>query len=603
MPVLSLSFEQQGAYSAAFGVIAFLRLQFREYLMTDLGTSAANGRSRRWSPLWLPFGLSLLLSVLIVLPFFWLGTASGHDFEFHAASWFDVASQWKQGVLFPRWASSMNHGFGEPRYIFYPPLSWILGAALTLLLPDAAVPLFYIVLVQTLAGLSAYFLLHKLASRRAAVLAAGFYAINPNALLMTYIRSDFAEQLACAFFPLLLLAALGAAELPPDAASGRRAIALFAIPFAAVWLANAPAGVIASYSMALVFASAALSLHSPGPLLRGISGLALGLGLAAFYLVPAAYEQRSVNIGQALSSGLLPVQNFLFTPINDPEHTWFNWIASICALSLIVLLALAALASRRFAASPANTRDRRASTALLLLGTAATLLTLRWTLPLWTYLPKLRFVQFPWRWMSIIALVAACFLAWAMERRRGWLWFAALCLLSVPLANFQVQNTWWDPDEMPTMHDALDNGPGFDGTDEYDPVGDDHLDLPADAPRVKILPADARDSAVPKANFEIERWSPERKQIRVESASEARVTLRLLNYPAWRVQLNGKALTPDRLDDLNQMVIPVEPGTSEIKVAFIRTADRKVGNAISAVSAILALFLLWGKPKQIREPS
>jgi hypothetical protein len=370
-----------------------------------------------------------------------------------------------------------------------------------------------------------------------------------------------------------------------------------------VWLCNAPAGVIASYSMALLFAWAALSQRSPVPLLRGISGLALGLGLTAFYLVPAAYEQRWVNIGQALSSGLLPFQNFLFTRIDDPEHTWFNWIASICALSLILLLALAALASGRFAASSGSTRPRPASTAVLLLGTAATLLTLRFTLPLWTYLPKLRFVQFPWRWMSMIALMAACFLAFAMEKRRGWLWFAALCLLSVPLANFQVQNTWWDPDEMPTMHDALDNGPGFDGTDEYDPVGDDHLDLPTDAPQVKILPAEAAGSGVSKANFQIERWSPEQKQIRVDAPREARVALRLLNYPAWRVQRNGKPLTPDRMDDLNQMVIPIGPGTSEIKVEFIRTVDRKVGDAISAISAVLALFLLGGTPKQIREHS
>ena len=348
---------------------------------------------------------------------------------------------------------------------------------------------------------------------------------------------------------------------------------------------------------------AALSERSWRPLLRGISGLALGLGLAAFYLVPAAYEQRWVNIGQALASGLLPVQNFLFTRIDDAEHTWFNWIASICALSLILLLALAALASRRFAASSTAGRNRQTAVALLLLGTAATLLTLRFTLPLWTYLPKLRFVQFPWRWMSIIALMAACFLALAMEKRRGWLWFAALFLLSVPLANFQVQNTWWDPDEMPTMHDALDNGPGFDGTDEYDPVGDDHLDLSADAPEVTIVPADTADSAAPKANFQIARWSPEQKQIRVDSPGGARVALRLLNYPAWRVQLNGKPLLPDRMDDVNQMVVPIEPGTSEINVEFIRTADRKVGNAISAISAILALLLVSGKPKQIREPS
>lgn len=407
------------------------------------------------------------------------------------------------------------------------------------------------------------------------------------------------------FFPLLLLGALRLANLleaEADAAP-RRLIAIFAIPFAAIWLCNAPAGVIASYSMALLFGWAALCQHSWRPLLRGIAGLAVGLGLTAFYLVPAAYEQRWVNIGQALSSGLLPVQNFLFTRIDDAEHTWFNWIASICALSLILLLALTALASRRFAASSIATSNRQASAALLLVGTAATLLTLRFTLPLWTYLPKLRFVQFPWRWMSIIALMAACFLACAMEKRRGWLWFAVLCLLSVPLANFQVQNTWWDPGEMPTMHEALDKGTGFDGTDEYDPVGDDHLDLPADAPEVKILSAETGDSAAPKANTRIVRWSPEQKQIRIDSPSQARVALRLLNYPAWRVQLNGKPLEPDRMDDINQMVVPIEPGTSEIKVQFIRTADRKLGNGLSAISAVIVLFLLWGKPKRIRESS
>lgn len=557
--------------------------------------------SRRLPGWLLPLGLYLLLSVLIVLPFFWYGTASGHDFEFHAASWFDAAYQWQQGIFYPRWAAWANHGFGEPRFIFYPPLSWMFGAALTLVFPDSAVPILFVVLVQSLAGLSAYFLLRRLTTPRASVLGAACYVINPNALLMTYVRSDFAEQLACALLPLLLLAALRLCEFLEDSPPKASSLALFAIPFAGVWLSNAPAGVIASYSMALLFAWAAISQRSWPVLFRGVAGLALGFGLAAIYLVPAAYEQRWVNIGQALASGLLPTQNFLFTAIADVEHTWFNWVASICALSLILLFGVAALASRGLAEGDSSSLRRKALNALLVVGAAATLLTLRITWPLWVYLPKLRFVQFPWRWMSMIAVVASCFLALVIEKRRGWLWFAALFLLTLPLATFLVENTWWDQDEMPTLRDAMTSGHGFEGTDEYDPLGDDHLDLPLNEFLARALPGDGENSSAPQASLEIQRWTAEQKQIRLDAKSPTRIALRLLNYPAWRVEVNGKAIQPERMDDVNEMVVPVEPGSSVIRVQFMRTADRLAGGAISSLSGFLAALLLWRERKRARD--
>jgi hypothetical protein len=562
--------------------------------MTDPSPSAAKTPSHRL-PVWLsPLVLYLLLSILIVLPFFWYGAASGHDFEFHAASWFDAAYQWKEGIFYPRWTAWTNHGFGEPRFIFYPPLSWMVGAAFTLLLPDTAVPIVFIVLVQTLSGLSAYFLLRRLASPRAALLGGACYVINADALLMTYVRSDFAEQLACALVPVVLLAALRLCGFLEDSPPKLSSVTLFAIPFAGVWLSNAPAGVIASYSMALLFAWAAISQRSWRVLFRGISGLALGLGLAGFYLLPAGYEQRWVNIGQALSSGLLPAQNFLFTVIDDVEHTWFNWIASICVLFVTLLFALSALASRKFASSVNSpAQNRKVYDALLVVGSIATLLTLRFTLPLWNLLPKLRFVQFPWRWMSVIAVVACCFFAAAIEKRRGWLWFAVLLALTVPLATFLVVNTWWDQDEMPTQRAALTSGQGFDGTDEYDPLGDSHMDLPLNAPLASVLPADPADTTTPQARVQIQHWTTEQKDIRVDAQSEARLALRLLNYPAWRVEVNGKTVTPERMDNFNQMVVPIPVGNSKIRVRLMRTLDRKLGNGISAASALLAALLLW----------
>ncbi len=543
-------------------------------------------------PAWLLALLfSLLASVAVLIPFFWLGCASGHDFEFHVASWLDVAYQWKHGVLYPHWTAWTNYGFGEPRYIFYPPFSWMFGAALTVLLPISWVLVAFILFTQTLAGMAAFFLLCRFTSGRAAWLGAAFYAANPYALLVSYIRSDFAEQLACAVFPLLLLAALRLAGLLSEEKPKLSTIPLFAMAFAAIWLCNAPAGVIASYSMALLFACAALSERDWRVVVRGAVGLALGLGLTGFYLLPAAYEQRWVNISQALSRGLRPDQNFLFTRIDDVEHTWFNWISSYCALFLILLTAVTALASRRIFLR--QTRTKTLWHTLLLLAAAATLLMLRFTLPLWNLLPKLRYVQFPWRWMSLMAVIGCCFLAAASERRRGWLWFCLFVFLSVPLGIFLAQNTWWDPDEMPTQMAAISNGTGFEGVDEYDPLGDDHLDLPKHAPLAAILPASAdSDTPPPAAKIQVEFWEPQDHGLRVESPAPARLALRLLNYPAWQVTVNGRAVTALRPDNGNQMIVPLAAGTSRIEVRFVRTPDRTVGIAVSLFSSLIGIGLL-----------
>jgi len=548
-------------------------------------------------PSWLiALGVSILASLALLLPFFWLGSASGHDFEFHVASWLDVAYQWKQGVLFPRWTAWTNFGFGEPRFIFYPPLSWILGAALSLILPISWVPAAFILLTQTLAGVSAFFLLRRLTANTPAYLGAAFYAANPYALLVSYVRSDFAEQLACAIFPLLLLAALRLVGPLQEEKPKLSTIPLFALPFATVWLCNAPAGVIASYSMALLFGWAALTQRSWKIALRGIAGLALGFGLAGYYLIPAAYEQRWVNIGQALSSGLLPAQNFLFTRIADVEHTWFNWISSLCAIALILLTALTAFASRRFSRGATISTGPKAlwDTALLLLGSVATVMMLRLTAALWNLLPEMRFVQFPWRWMSILAVVCSCFLAAAVERRRGWMWFVLVAILSFPLGYFLTQNTWWDPDEMATQLAAINTSTGYEGVDEYDPLGDDHLELPKHAPLTEIFPESSKnaDRKPPNARIQVEIWRTDNHKVLVEYSGPARVALRLLNYPTWQVTVNGKTVTPEKPDDLDQMLVPIEAGRSEIQVRFVRTTDQTAGNALSLFSLLLAAGLL-----------
>lgn len=553
-------------------------------------TPASGSRGALWA-----LGVSLAASLLMVAPFFWWGSASGHDFEFHLSSWLDVAGQWKTGILFPRWNEWANHGFGEPRFLFYPPLSWLLGAALSLIVPWVYTPVAFIVLVQTFAGYSAFTLVRRMVANRAAVFGAFVYAANPNALLMIYRRSDYAELLACSFFPLVVLTALQLAGTIENRCNTRvRALVAFAVTYAAVWLSNAPAGVIITYSVAVLFGFAAFAERSWWPLAGGVAAMAFCFGLAGFYLVPAIYEQRWVNINEVLSSGLRPDQNFLYTMISDPEHNIFNIGASSLAVGVITMTGIAAIAARRAVSKQRWTEWAKTWQVLVLVSAVATALMLRPTLFLWKLLPKLWFVQFPWRWMSIPCVTLALFLAMAaMRPRLRWLWITAIVTGLFVLGTRMALRAWWDADDIPTIQAGIAAGKGFDGMDEYDPIGDDHYNLPEEAPRTALLPGDEYNTIAPESTVRVEKWTAEVKELNVTSRKPLKVALRLLMYPAWQTEVNGRAVRPERTEDIGQMVIAVPAGESRISVRFARTWDRTLGFLLTLVSVAAAMALFF----------
>jgi hypothetical protein len=520
-----------------------------------------------------PLFVVMAVAFLVILPFFFLGSPSGHDFEFHVNSWMEVLSQWKQGIIYPRWAALAQYGYGEARFIFYPPVSWTLGAALGALLPWKAVPGAYIWLALTLSGSSMFLLARRWLDRRDAIFAAAFYAANPYYIVVVYWRSAFAELLAGALLPLLLLYALRSEE-------ENSAVVPLALIVAAAWLTNIPAAVMVNYSLVLLMLILAVLERSPRVLLRGALAVLLGAALAAFFLIPAAYEQRWVNIAEVLSPGVRPQDNFLFTNINDVDHNRFNLLVSIVASAEIIALAIAASVSRQW-------RRREPKVWWTLVGWAlvAVLLNFSITSFLWERLPELRYLQLPWRWLLCLNVTLALFITMASRR---WMVRVLICIAMLVLLGFvwhRVQVPWWEKaEDFTQMLDNQQGGTGYEGTDEYVPVEADPYEINKDASRV------ARDDNVAADQIlqvRIQRWNAESKLFTAEISQPGQLVLRLFNYPAWRVEVNGQMVATPTRSVTGQMLIPVQAGENRVQITFTRTWDRTLGGIVSAVTALL----------------
>jgi hypothetical protein len=238
----------------------------------------------------------------------------------------------------------------------------------------------------------------------------------------------------------------------------------------------------------------------------------------------------------------------------------------------------------------------------LVLAIIAAFMMLRVSGIFWTVLPKLRFVQFPWRWMSLLAIPFACFIAATTARkatRRYWAALLAAALVAVLgcTAAWMVSRTWWDSEDIPVLREAIDNDEGFEGVDEYDPKGDDHADLPEKSARIKSLNAAQKSGTAPAVRIHVERWSAERKEVRITAREPVKVALRALNYPAWRVEVNDAVVVPERTEENNQIVVPLPAGSSHVVVRFTRTPDRTAGAAVTLAAMLIAVLLFFRRER------
>jgi hypothetical protein len=328
-----------------------------------------------------------------------------------------------------------------------------------------------------------------------------------------------------------------------------------------------------------------------------LAGTALGLGLAAFYILPAAYEQRYIEVALVKAQSLLVTNNFLFGHTPDPDHDAVLHTASLLATGLLLATAVALLI--------AFYRNRQARPTLILLTTvtaAIALLLTRLSTPLWLHAPELAFLQFPWRFLALLTPALALALAindrgapcldsetWV--KRHGTPIAAALLVVALIATGYQRFDQPCDPEDTPAARLALFHSPlGTEPTDEYTPNTADEDSLGHSNPPYWLA---ADPTAQPPANAT---QAPIHWPLDLNIPHAETLILNLRNYPAWRIAFNRKLLTTrlERPDGL--IAIPVPAGSAHIDISYATAPDQTAGWCISAVSLVALLFTLRRRP-------
>ncbi|HQV27885.1 MAG TPA: 6-pyruvoyl-tetrahydropterin synthase-related protein [Thermoflexales bacterium] len=519
-----------------------------------------------------------------------------------------------QGFLYSRWFPFLAGGYGYPILLYYAPLAHYLGAGFHALgagIGPATLLVFGLTLFLAATGTFAW--ARERLGDSGGLGAAAAYAFAPYVLLDVMARSALAEVLALAIVPWVfwaltrlqregrpihgLLAALSYAGL----ALSHNITALVFSPLLAVW--------------ALLLAVQAGRGRWLRDTSRAAAVLALGLGLSAFFWLPAFLERDLSQLDQALSAAydfhtaFLPLAGLIALPVRFD----FRLVNDTAPLGLSALSALlGALGWAGLVGRAARERGQRSSmlvwAGFLGAGTlVGALMTLDISTPLWEAIPLLRFVLYPSRFLGMTSLFLALLAgagmsvlaglgAGLLERLRGSPQVGEAVVTALLIGATMAYGFGWqyarrfpaDPPAAIADIAAAERRLGIVGTTsigEYLPR-DAAVFPPVDSPSL-ALRAMAPISPALAASSRVEIASPLRYEAVLTTPAAMPIVFSQFYFPGWIAAIDGKAapITPSKPEGLIQIVLP--EGVHRLRVIFGSTPIRDLADGITLASLVI----------------
>jgi hypothetical protein len=557
----------------------------------------------------------LVLAVLAGLPMLQLKVMNGHDAFEYLPRTIEFYRGLEEGQIFPRWAPDLGGGHGYPFFIFNPPLIYYAASAFHALGLSVVASLDLACLALLALGGLGMALLAREFFGKAGGLAAGVgYVFSPFTLVNLYVRHAFADYAAMAFIPWAFWGLFRWAQ--PQSARRREVHLLSAAgAVALLTLSSNPVALVTVPALVLYAGFLAWRAKSWRGLGRGLWAVCLGLGLAAFFWLPALGERNWVRTDRLLSGYLNYRNHFVHLPqyLHSPWGYGLSLPGPEDGMSFglgpvyLILLVASVVVAWRLRNRPDGTERGREQLWFFvgLLGLALFLAAdvSAW---LWDALPLLHYLEFPWRILVLAAVATAfaCgfpFLVVREPERRRWclaIVLAGLFLTGMPHAKPEAYYETADAEYAPEI--IAERGLAVTTAREYEPVWvATRPDRPAPASRLLLLEGQVRvlESELSGTSYT---WV-------LEVSKPAQLRVATFFYPGWHLTVDSQPRSLSIRNPYGLMDFSLEAGVHRVELDFGTTPLRTGAAWTSGGALLLALLtVIWHRRRRRpprRDPS
>ena len=549
-----------------------------------------------------------LLAVLVVItagmifaaPHGLLGLSlASDDGVIHYTYFVSFRDQVLGGEFYPRWLINQNAGLGSPAFYYYPPLAYYFTLVFSPL-PVSELQQLGLAVGATvvLSGVAAFLWLVQTTPPRAAAVAALMYMILPYRTLDIFDRGAFAELFTFIWMPLILffisrfvrgsfISAAGIAITVALLSLSHLLTTMMFIPFACAYAAFEVVQFRMKWRGLWIFCA-----------------LGVGFGLAGVYILPAMMSRDLVSMEGMIQGHGYYANSFLTSRLRiSGSLKYFHMTYQVALLALLLFLA-----ARR---STAGYLRQQFFFWAACFG-AALLMTFSVSRPIWEMLTPLQWVQFPWRFHTVICVALAAMLGIAVSRMvKPQTTTAALCLVCMvivgiicinDLARKTIREINKPVTEIGNYEQKMRFIRRLEDSAAYwprtVPAGVADLENLLDrVPKQNDVAAKAY-VATGDATVTVERWSPRSIAFNVDTSDPAAVVIGQLYFPGWTaVSKRGddETILPVSSDPTTGLVcLSIPPGRQSVTLRLEMLESERLGWASTLFSfMVLGSFLFY----------